>query len=849
MPEKVEQQTESVAGMEEETYDPTVHKALVDKIHAISGAHYIGEITRTEPSAKVSEFGLSKKQEDAVRLADLRKFIKKTKKHPTAVQQLSRFVGRRPLNQPLEKIISEKLERKAGFVKVQHELSAWEPVVTATEIAPQTVFPLQYGNLDVLNEPPKKVSEYRVKTKLMEAMEELDRKYGGDTEANGEQSDDEGEGPDYAMTLEEMRQQQRERARQKIRESYRIAKNRRMNKIKSKTYHRLLKRDKLRQQMKEFEELREKDPEAALAQLDRIEKQRFEERATLRHKNTGTWAKNLQVRAKYNMDVRRELADQLAIGRELTARRLQEDASSSESDVELEVVTAERENPWTQQQPKGEHEQAANQQKSFTSGYRKYWEERNRVQNARNQLQVDGEEDATEHQQEEGESSDDEEDNCKIEQFKKKVETSGTKKQKKKKKKQKVASTSNGWEVEDTKDGEESSENGEDTDDETGTTKKRKANLASVEDLFDEAEQMIEGAIKGKLKRVRAKVANVESSKKTTKSAPKQKKPRTKSTDSGLAFKKKPRLADADIELNESAGGVEKPDPATPIVVSALNGTGALPTAAADINPKQVVHMKPKHLLTALPDAVATGELSGDEDPEETGANHQRLTIAEAFEDDDIVADFVKEKQDERDKNRPQEIDNTLPGWGSWAGPGVKEKKRAQKVRKIFKPPTELPRRDDNKDQVIINEDGLVNEKLKKHLLNEVPFPFVTVKDFEASLRAPIGRTFIPESAHTAMIEPSVITKKGLVIEPMKKEMLLQDPNQVLRFGTKKENGATEKYREFADKYVNGAKGGQKGGKGNKRGEKDGQRDGKNGHRGNKGGHRGRKGDHRGEKK
>lgn len=837
MPELVEPQVETVDGMDEEVYDPAVHNALVDKIHALSGAHYIRGVTRTEPSAEVSEFGLSKRPEDAVRLTDLRKFIKKTKKHPTVVQHLSRLARQRPLNKPLEKIISEKLERKAGFVKVQHELSAWEPVVTATEIAPQTVFPLQYGNLDVLNEPPKKISEYRVKTKLMEAMEELDRKYGGDTEANGENSDDEEDGPDYAMTLEEMRQQQRERARQKIRESYRIAKGRRMNKIKSKTYHRLLKRDKLRQQMKEFEELREKDPEAALAQLDRIEKQRFEERATLRHKNTGTWAKNLQVRAKYNMDVRRELADQLAIGRELTARRLQEDASSSESDVELEVVTAERENPWTQQQPTGEYEQAANQQKSLASGYRKYWEERNRVQDAKNQLQQAETEEPAQEQEAEEECSDDEEESCEIEEFKKQLETNDTKKQKKKKKKQKVASTSNGWQVEDTGDGEASTEDDEDTDDEKG-------NLASVENLFDEAEQMMVGAIKGKLKRVRTKVAAVENSSKAAKPTPKQKQPRAKATESKLAFKKKPRLADADIELNESAGGAGKEEPAAPFVVAPLNGISALPTAAADINPKQVVQMKPKHLLTALPDAVATGELSGDEDADngETGANRQRLTIAEAFEDDDIVADFVKEKQDERDKNLPQEIDNTLPGWGSWAGPGVKKKKRAQKVRKIFNPPTELPRRDDNKDQVIINEDGLVNEKLKKHLLNEVPFPFVTVKDFEASLRAPIGRTFIPESAHTAMIEPSVITKKGVVIEPMKKEMLLQDPNQVLRFGTKKANGATEKYREFADKYVNGKKISEKGSKESQRGEKGGQP-------GKKGRRRGRNGGQRDEKK
>jgi hypothetical protein len=55
-------------------------------------------------------------------------------------------------------------------------------------------------------------------------------------------------------------------------------------------YHRLLKREKLKKQLKEFEELQKTNPGAALEKLQEMELQRIEERANLRHKNSGKWA-------------------------------------------------------------------------------------------------------------------------------------------------------------------------------------------------------------------------------------------------------------------------------------------------------------------------------------------------------------------------------------------------------------------------------------------------------------------------------------------------------------------------------------------------------------------------------
>jgi U3 small nucleolar RNA-associated protein 14 len=55
--------------------------------------------------------------------------------------------------------------------------------------------------------------------------------------------------------------------------------------------------------LKDFEVLQKTDPEAALQQLEQLERTRAEERVSLRHRSTGQWARNKAVRAKYNKEV------------------------------------------------------------------------------------------------------------------------------------------------------------------------------------------------------------------------------------------------------------------------------------------------------------------------------------------------------------------------------------------------------------------------------------------------------------------------------------------------------------------------------------------------------------------
>jgi len=151
--------------------------------------------------------------------------------------------------------------------------------------------------------------------------------------------------------------------------------------------------------------------------------------------------------------------------------------------------------------------------------------------------------------------------------------------------------------------------------------------------------------------------------------------------------------------------------------------------------------------------------------------------IAEAFVNDDVLEDFAKEKAAIAEANAPKDVDTFLPGWGSWGGTGIKVDERKKK-RFLLKAPPPVKRRDDNKEDVIVNYDK--DKIIKQHQVSRIPNHFNSVSDFEASIRAPIGNTFIPRTAHLKLIRPRLTTKMGHVIEPMDKTSLLNKNAEVI---------------------------------------------------------------------
>nr|CAI5824087.1 unnamed protein product [Callosobruchus analis] len=212
---------------------------------------------------------------------------------------------------------------------------------------------------------------------------------------------------------------------------------------------------------------------------------------------------------------------------------------------------------------------------------------------------------------------------------------------------------------------------------------------------------------------------------------------------------KKPIIDEEMHEIPKSTKSLEE----NSAISSSLNRLKQIIDAAevnteVNINPQQFLNVKATHLDTAIPDLATT-----DENEEETG---QKELIMEAFEDDDVAADFEKEKAEEIEKDTPKDIDLNLP-----------EKKKEINLQNA----AQLPRKDSNRGALIINEKA--EKKIKPLLVSEVPFPFKSVKDYEASIRAPIGNNWVPETAFKRFIEPAVITKMGAIIEPISKSMLV----------------------------------------------------------------------------
>ncbi|CAG2231553.1 UTP14 [Mytilus edulis] len=147
--------------------------------------------------------------------------------------------------------------------------------------------------------------------------------------------------------------------------------------------------------------------------------------------------------------------------------------------------------------------------------------------------------------------------------------------------------------------------------------------------------------------------------------------------------------------------------------------------------------------------------------------NNKNWQIAQAFADDDVIEEFSQEKKKVENRDKPKDIDLTLPGWGEWGGTGVKVSKKKKK-RFIIKAPSALPRKDRNLGNVIISEQK--DKSIAKYQVSDLPFPYVSVKQFEQSIRAPIGKTWNPETAYKQLVKPKIVTKIGTIITPIDKE-------------------------------------------------------------------------------
>lgn len=150
--------------------------------------------------------------------------------------------------------------------------------------------------------------------------------------------------------------------------------------------------------------------------------------------------------------------------------------------------------------------------------------------------------------------------------------------------------------------------------------------------------------------------------------------------------------------------------------------------------------------------------------------------VRKAFAGDDVVAAFAQEKRATIDDEGEKITNATLPGWGSWTGPGIgkKAQRRNNKGRMLTKVvpgavAAGKKRQDAQLDRVIINEKRV--RKNAKYLASSLPHPFETREQYERSLRLPVGPEWTTKETFQGMTKPRVMVKQG-VIAPMRKPLV-----------------------------------------------------------------------------
>uniref|UniRef100_A0A7S1Q7D2 Uncharacterized protein n=1 Tax=Neobodo designis TaxID=312471 RepID=A0A7S1Q7D2_NEODS len=183
-----------------------------------------------------------------------------------------------------------------------------------------------------------------------------------------------------------------------------------------------------------------------------------------------------------------------------------------------------------------------------------------------------------------------------------------------------------------------------------------------------------------------------------------------------------------------------------------------------------------KRVRVETADAAATATKSPPSKPRkaEEGAqmSHDYL-VSRAFARDDIDEDFTAAKAAQVEEAlKPEDANASLPGWGEWGGESERlNRNHKQRVaenalkRSIERSALASARADAKLDHAIINHDvGMVADK---HTLHVVPRPYDSAVQYERAMRQPLGPEFNSVRTFQDGVAPKVQTKKGVAIDPV----------------------------------------------------------------------------------
>ncbi|XP_074691579.1 U3 small nucleolar RNA-associated protein 14 homolog A [Strix aluco] len=682
------------------------HQQLLEAVSSLSGRRRRKLAERTEASTQVSEFNVScKGAGEKLVLSELLQPIRPKSALSTVKKELTKVKQKKAVELPLSKEEAERVVREAAYVRTSKDVGKWQQVVLQNRRAEQLVFPLKQEIATVV--PLEQVvSTWKARTPLEQEIFGLLHKTQQpitDPLLTPEET-----ASLQAMSLEEARQRRAELQKARVVQSYYEAKARREKKIKSKKYHRVLKKSKRRKALKEFELLHKSDPEAALARLEELEQLRMQERMSLKHQNKGKWARSRAIMAKYDLEARKAMQEQLARNKELTQKVRLELPEEEPTDVPEEDLTsgtvptipagASGANPWMLGKPSGPAEEP-------------------KVQEGLENVAVPDAVESKEEMEEDEEEEELSEEEALLQDFA----------QKRHVRQQQARSLE------------------EQGADETEAVPELPGDgpihpICAEEQASVGIEQPPQAQEEVLLSEQLGRVRTMED---VDALASEERVEEQEKLVVATAEKLVPARAEKRVRQQEEGRAGDK---------------RAKKPAKKMISLEAVLAGKPQQVqCPSLPVVVE----------EEEGGIDQRGVITEAFAGDDVVADFSREKRKAEEAAKPQPVNLVLPGWGEWGGTGLKPSTRKIK-RFLLKPPPAPPRKDQHLPHVIMSERR--NIHAAAHQVSELPFPFERHQQFEQSIRTPVGATWNTQRAFQKLTTPRIITRAGHIIQPLSAE-------------------------------------------------------------------------------
>ncbi|KAI9267806.1 small-subunit processome [Sporodiniella umbellata] len=285
---------------------------------------------------KENEFNLTTRETDSADKKISLDDLMSTVNHETALGSMKqgietlagkgKHVTRKALDAPLAKRIQDRMERQVASANANEEVSKWQPTVQMNRTAEHLSFPLQESSPYAGDgrTSASMASKFKAETTLEKQI--------ADALAESGMKDEELEAFEALklnkLSVEEVAERRKELRMMRELMFRHEMRNKRLKKIKSKSYRKLKRKDKERvdSQMEEDLEHDMEDDDKIKSAMDRAE-----ERMTLKHKNTSQWAKRALARGTQDEGTREAIMEQLRRGEEL---RKKIDGSDSEGDHE-----------------------------------------------------------------------------------------------------------------------------------------------------------------------------------------------------------------------------------------------------------------------------------------------------------------------------------------------------------------------------------------------------------------------------------------------------------------------------------------------------------------------------------